>query len=67
VIMNPEYIKRYELLESEQKDKSHALLITETDANGQLEYAAGYGWEKAGEIRTVDEWTRYLQKAVSRI
>lgn len=63
VVMNPSKIKSFKMLESDLKDKSHALLITETDANGQLEYAAGYGWEKAGEITTADRWNRYLKQA----
>ena len=43
------------------KDYSHALLIVNTDENGQVSYAAGYGWEAAGIITTALEWEAYLQ------
>lgn len=61
VVMDPERIKRFELIESGETVDGHALLITETDADGQIEYAAGYGWEKAEEITSPDAWMQYLE------
>ncbi len=60
VVMSPSMITEYKLIESSKKDESHALFITETDASGQIEYYAGYGWEKAGEIITSRDWNEYL-------
>lgn len=62
VVMNPAAIKEYKLIESREKDQGHALFITETDAKGQVKYRAGYGWEKAGEIKTSAEWKTYLKQ-----
>jgi hypothetical protein len=63
VVMNPAAIAEYRLIESEEKDLGHALLITKTDGAGQVKYRAGYGWEKAGEITTPEAWNDYLTKA----
>jgi len=60
VVMDPKRIDEFKLIESKTKDKSHALLITKTDAKGRVEYHAGYGWEKAGEIKTAEDWEAYL-------
>lgn len=43
-------------------DSSHALYIANTDSRGKIFYYAGYGWEKAKEIRTAEEWQAYLTK-----
>ncbi len=45
---------------SNEKDRSHALLFTRTDKAGRIVYYAGYGWERAGHFRTVEEWTAAL-------
>jgi hypothetical protein len=31
-----------------------------TGRNGAIDYQAGYGWKKAGEIRTSNDWKNYL-------
>ncbi len=62
VVINPKRIVDFQLLETGKKLEDHALIITKTDAEGRLEYYAGYGWEKAGEIRTAKEWNTYLGK-----
>lgn len=60
VVIKPDRIEEFHLLESEAKGESHALIITTTDAGGQVEYHAGYGWEKAGEIKSSADWNLYL-------
>ncbi|RKX41326.1 MAG: DUF4861 domain-containing protein [Verrucomicrobia bacterium] len=62
VVIDPARILDFQLLESSEKLESHALLITETDANGQLEVFTGYGWERAGEILSSTEWNAYLEQ-----
>lgn len=42
------------------RDKGHALLIATTDENGQLEYSAGFGWQRAGLIGDFQQWQDYL-------
>ncbi|MDZ8119182.1 DUF4861 family protein [Pontiella agarivorans] len=61
VVMDPSRIDEFKPVNSDRKDESHALLITKTDRNGQVEYWAGYGWERAGEIKTSNDWNAYLK------
>ncbi|VGO13731.1 hypothetical protein PDESU_02288 [Pontiella desulfatans] len=60
VVIDPKRIADFQLLETGKTLEDHALIITKTDAAGQLEYYAGYGWKKAGEIKTSKEWNTYL-------
>jgi hypothetical protein len=41
-------------------DEAHIWALTKTDANGVVAWDAGYGWTKAGEIKDVQAWERYL-------
>jgi hypothetical protein len=59
-ILAPGFPAETREIKSAQKDTSHALLITRTNKAGVVAYAAGYGWEKAGAIRTPDQWTAVL-------
>jgi len=59
VVMAPSAIEGYRLVESREKDAAHALLLTRTDARGQVEYFAGYGWERGG-IESSRDWENYL-------
>ena len=45
-----------------QKDQSHIFILTQTDENGELDYQAGYGWAKAGEIKSSNDWNAYLSE-----
>lgn len=56
----PGRIKSFEFNDSEEKDQGHALFIVKTNPEGKFVYYAGYGWERAGEIRTIEQWTQYL-------
>lgn len=60
VAMDPKKIKEYRLIESPEKDAGHAMFITQTNEKGTIEYDAGYGWEKAGAIKTSAAWNEYL-------
>jgi hypothetical protein len=66
VVIDPNKIVEFRMLESKVKLESHALLITKTDANGQLKYHTGYGWEKAGEIKTDEDWHSCLSEFAGR-
>lgn len=60
VVMDPKSIEKFELIESEKADESHALFLAQTDDKGQVIWWAGYGWERAGEIKTKKAWEEYL-------
>ncbi len=60
VLMDPSRIEKHELYVTGKKLEDHTLLITKTDKNGQVQFYAGYGWKKAGEINTAAEWEVYL-------
>jgi hypothetical protein len=61
VVMDPSRITAFLLTELPENEESHALFITRTDAKGQVTHFAGYGWAKAGEIKTSEDWNRYLE------
>jgi hypothetical protein len=51
---------------SEEKDASHIWLITASDDSGALTFSAGFAWQAAGEITSIDQWNDYLDSAASR-
>lgn len=61
IVIDPAAIVEYKAMDTDEKDMSHALLITRTDAAGHVEYYAGYGWERAGDIRSSSDWQAYLK------
>lgn len=65
VTIAPAKVVEMEEIKSPKKDISHALLITKTDAEGKVSYHAGYGWEKAGGIKTTEQWQAFLAQQTS--
>ena len=61
-MMSPDAIEEFRIVEAtkETKDSGHILIIANTDATGTLRYRAGYGWKKAGDIKSQAEWESYL-------
>jgi len=59
-MMAPEKIDEIKVVDLEGNDNAHIFLITKTDAKGVVEYKAGYGWKKAGQITTRKAWEQYL-------
>jgi len=47
-------------LPSEVKDVSHIWLVTSSDDNGALGFDAGFAWQDAGDITTLEQWNEYL-------
>ena len=47
-------------------DTSHALFIAHTDSRGKVFYHAGYGWEKAGDIKSTADWQAYLKQFAAK-
>lgn len=60
VVVSPENIGEITHIPSKEKDQSHIWLITHTDEQGTLNYAAGYGWQGAKRITTETQWQQYL-------
>jgi hypothetical protein len=56
----PKRIDEIKEVKSAKKDESHIFILMKTDRNGAIDYQAGYGWKKAGEIKTSAEWNDYL-------
>lgn len=59
-MMDPSRITEIKVVKAKTKDDSHIFIITKTDAQGAVNYSAGYGWEKAGEINSPGDWENYL-------
>jgi len=65
-LMAPERVQEILHTPSEDKDASHIWLITATDDDGALTFSAGFAWQAAGEITTIDQWNDYLDSQVSQ-
>lgn len=61
VVMDPRAVTEYKEVKSKTADESHALFLARTDDKGMVSWWAGYGWERAGEIRNAGDWTKYLK------
>jgi rhamnogalacturonyl hydrolase YesR len=59
---DPKRILAIREVKSDTKDESHYFIFINTDRNGAIDYQAGFGWNKAGEIITSDDWTNYLNE-----
>jgi hypothetical protein len=60
VRMAPDRIGEIKPVEATQPDGGHILILATTDAQGAIDYEAGYGWKKAGVLTTRSEWAAYL-------
>jgi hypothetical protein len=45
----------------------NVLAVTALPAGGDVTYYAGSGWDRSGDFKTVEDWDRYLDRAVLRI
>ncbi|MCF7957922.1 MAG: glycoside hydrolase family 88 protein, partial [Phycisphaerae bacterium] len=52
---------------SKKKDEGHIYLIAEKGSRPLTTYYVGYGWEKAGAIKTMPLWRAYLNDFKDRI
>ncbi|QCZ92530.1 glycoside hydrolase family 88 protein [Salinimonas iocasae] len=60
VLLPQTYTATFHEQQSDQKDRSNAVLVTSTNDNGELTYYAGFAWEKAQDIKTYFQWKQYL-------
>jgi hypothetical protein len=62
VVIAPENVDKIVHIPSAIKDQSHIWLISHTNEQGELSYAAGYGWQHANLITTEAQWQHYLSE-----
>ncbi len=67
VVIAPSRIVEMRTVKSAKPDESHALLVTRTDPAGKVSYYAGYGWEKAGTIKTPEQWQNALAQFAATV
>ncbi|AWB66108.1 DUF4861 domain-containing protein [Saccharobesus litoralis] len=61
VVVNPESVVEFKTIDSNGvKDAGHALILLNTNSQGEISYKAGYGWQKAKAIETFSQWQNYL-------
>jgi len=66
VLMAPERIRNILHTASEEKDASHIWLVTSSSDDGALTFSAGFAWQAAGDITSIDQWNNYLDSAAGR-
>jgi len=67
IALSPQSIKEYKLVGTKKKDAGHAMFVVSTTDDGKATYYAGYGWEKAKEIATREQWESYLEGFTEKI
>ena len=60
VILDPVYPIAAREMKSEKKDRSHALIITKTDANGSVTCHPGFAWVREGRVAAKADWQAIL-------
>ena len=66
VLMASELTREIIHAPGEEKDASHIWLITASDDNGALTFSAGFAWQAAEEITSIDQWNDYLDSRAGR-
>jgi len=51
---------------SDDKDASHIWLVTSSNENGELSFRAGFAWQAAQEIDSIERWNEYLDARASQ-
>lgn len=66
VLLAPERVEEIIHTPSEDKDASHIWLVTSSSENGELAFKAGFAWEAAQEITTIEAWNEYLDSLAGK-
>jgi rhamnogalacturonyl hydrolase YesR len=56
-----------ETITGKKKDESHVYLYADKKGPPVITYYTGYGWERAGQITTIQSWQEYLDGFKERI
>ena len=67
VVVDPDRVTGMREISNKEKDTSHALVLTRTDAVGKTVHLAGYGWTKASEITSREAWEKYLGECATAL
>jgi hypothetical protein len=65
VLIAPDRVAETLHTPSEDKDRSHIWMVTSTSDSGELSFRAGFAWQAAGEITSIEAWNEYLDSRVS--
>ncbi len=55
-----------QLVEFAEADGNY-LAVAKVPSGGPATYLAGFGWDKSGDFKGVEDWDRYLERAVQRL
>ena len=66
VLLVPDLVQQVLHIPSEEKDRSHIWLITSSNDSGELSFSAGFAWQAAQEITTIEAWNEYLDSRFSQ-
>ena len=65
IVMDPKHIIEKLEVKTNSKDQSHIYLLM--NPKEKINYYAGFGWEKAGEFSSSDEWNQYLENFAAQL
>ena len=60
VIPNSKSIIGFDKYVTDKKDQSN--LYVQAKTSGVIEYYAGFGWKKSGQVQSKDDWNNYLSR-----
>ncbi|MCW3160013.1 DUF4861 domain-containing protein [Chryseobacterium oryctis] len=60
LVLNPNIVQKSFSNRTENPDESNLLVVT--IPQNKLTYYAGFAWQKSGQIQTMDDWEKMLQK-----
>jgi hypothetical protein len=65
IVIAPPSLIGFKEFRTEKKDLSHLYVVVKPQTN--VTYYAGFGWAKAGIIKTSEEWNQYLNQFTQRL
>lgn len=66
VLMAPDRTREILHTPSEDADASHIWLVTSSNESGELNFKAGFAWQAAQEITSIEQWNSYLDSRAGR-
>jgi hypothetical protein len=60
IVINPNIVQKSISYRTETPDQSNLLVVTMP--RKKLTYYAGFAWQKSGQIQTIDDWEKMLEK-----
>ncbi len=66
ILCHPKYFKKIQIIESEKKDQSHALVHLKV-IDEKVEYYTGFNWAESLQFASQQKWEQYLTEFSIRI